>query len=100
MPHNKSFRSMKESYEPPVGEWTEVPKGYVVAPGTYVDSEGYLRFSANESYAVWHSEGCERWGKKNSLGVLVPMTKDEIILESGVPWCVHCLARKEQQKDG
>jgi hypothetical protein len=88
MAHNKSF-------EAPAGKWIPVPQGMVIAPGTYVDDEGYLRFASNESYAVWHrnigGKQCSRFTQVDEDGVIVPIGKDEILVVEGVPWCIYCM---------
>ena len=90
MPHNKSVPV-------PVGKWVKVPADMVVAPGTYVDTEGYLRFSANDSYAVWHrnikGESCSRLDDKDEQGNFKPIGVDEIVMVNGVPWCSTCVGR-------
>lgn len=77
---------MQSSHEVPVGEWVIVPRGMVVAPDTYVDSDGVLRASGDDSCVVWHNKGCEKRGIHASEIVYDP--------ETNAPWCPNCWAKK------
>ena len=76
------------------GNWVVVPPGMVIAPGTYVDDEGYLRFGSNDSYAVWHRNikgvECERFSRVDKDGAVIPIKKEEIMLVEGAPKCRYC----------
>lgn len=65
------------------GQWVGVRNGQVVAPDTWVDGQGYLRSSGDDSYVAW------RWGPANCRISLRPKT---IVFDpkTGAPWCAHC----------
>lgn len=73
----------------PVGEWVNVPTGMMAAPDTYVDGEGVLRSSGDDSCVVWHNTGCEKRGIHASEIVYDPETQ--------APWCPKCWQFKEIQ---
>ena len=78
------------SVEAPSGQWVDVPEGYVLAPGTYVDDEGYLRCSSNDAYAVWHNKDCH----------IRKVEKHEIVHDTnGAPWCPECYMQNEQTRE-
>src|SRR6516162_2424891 len=54
--------SMGESKneEVPVGEWTYVRAGQVIAMDTYVDGDGVMRSSGDGSVVCWHNPSCRR----------------------------------------
>ena len=79
-----------KSVEAPVGEWADVPKGMIAAPGTYVDAEGYLRCSSNGAYAVWHNKSCP----------IRKVEKEQIVHDTnGAPWCPDCYMKNEQERE-
>lgn len=84
-------KNTKASVNLPSGEWVDVPKGMVAAPGTYVDDHGVLRAQSDDSCVTWHQirrddNGnkihCQRRGIKPEEIVYDPAT--------GAPWCPEC----------
>jgi hypothetical protein len=80
---------VSEDISVPQGEWFDVPKGFVMAPGTYTDSQGVLRDSTNDSIVVWH----------NGFKGLPPchfkvMRPAQIVYvnegNGAAPWCPRC----------
>lgn len=67
-------------------EWTDIKKGMVIAPDTYVDIRGFLRSAKDHSYVVWHYKNCPVTG----------LNEDTIVVDSetGAPWCPQCLQKK------
>lgn len=81
--------SVDETVNVPEGEWVDVPKGMVAAPGTYVDSFGVLRSSGDGSCVVWHNRGCQKRG----------IQPHEIIYgENKAPWCPKCWEENEPKR--
>lgn len=76
--------------EVPTGEWVDVEKGYIVAPGTYIDEKGVLREESSGSCVVWHNPGCERRGITSDQIKYDPATK--------APWCDKCFMSNEIEK--
>lgn len=64
------------------GKWVDVPKGRLLAPGTYVDIHGILRSSGDDSCVVWHYKNCVKTGIHPSEIVYDP--------ETNAPWCPNC----------
>lgn len=74
--------------EAPGGVWVDVPKGMIVAPGTYVDEHGVMRSNSDDSVVAWHRLGCQRRGLK----------PEELIKDSNnAPWCPECFHWDKQK---
>jgi hypothetical protein len=67
-----------------------VQQGQVVAPDTWVDADGYLRSSGDDSYVAWHwGRGrCKRRGLTPADLVTDP--------ETGARWCPSCWEVRRQ----
>ena len=81
----KGIAAVNETHghkEVPTGEWVDVEKGYIVAPGTYIDEKGVLREESSGSCVCWHNPGCERRGIQAEDIIYDPSTK--------APWCPDC----------
>lgn len=80
MPKRKKRKTIPTHIQVPAGEWVDVPRTHVMAPGTYIDDEGVLRASSDGSVAAWHTKGCYRKGLQPS----------DLIYRNGAPWCPDC----------
>lgn len=69
-----------------VAKWTDVPKGMLLAPDTYVDISGVLRSNKDDSCVVWHFKDCYRTGIHESEIVYDPV--------NNAPWCPKCWDKK------
>ena len=79
-----------KSVNAPEGQWVDVPKGMIAAPGTYVDEEGYLRCVSNGAYAAWHNKECP----------IRHLDKEQIVHDTnGAPWCPDCYMKNEQERE-
>lgn len=73
---------INRSVEAPTGDWVDVPRGMLAAPGTYIDDHGIMRDSSDGSVVVWHRTGCNRRG----------IQPHEITYDgAGAPWCPDCI---------
>lgn len=94
-------KNAKASVNLPGGKWIDLPKGMVAAPGTYVDDNGVLRDSKDNSCVVWHNI------KRNEKGGKIHCQRrgiqpEEIVYDpdTGAPWCPECWPdRKVEKKD-
>jgi len=72
---------MAKSENVPVGQWTHVRAGQMIAMDTYVDGNGVLRSSGDGSVVAWHNPGCRRKG----------LQPHELKYDgNGAPWCPAC----------
>lgn len=78
---------MSSNFDVPVGEWVDVPLGMFAAPDTYVDDQGVLRASHDDSCVTWHYKGCMKKGIHASEIVYDPATN--------APWCPSCWQKKQ-----
>lgn len=84
------------SINAPAGQWVDVPKGYTVAPGTYVDDQGVLRQGGDKqrpgygSCVVWHLKGCVKKGI---------LAEDIVYDVNNAPWCPDCYMDREFEKE-
>jgi len=82
--------SMGESKneEVPVGEWTYVHAGQVIAMDTYVDGDGVMRSSGDGSVVCWHNPSCRRKA----------IQPHELKYDgNGAPWCPSCFRANEDK---
>lgn len=100
----------KGSQNAPAGKWVDVPRGMVVAPGTYVDEAGVLRSVSDDSCVVWHDVWYEDvppnplisgsvWSRLRRSCNRTGIRPSEIVYdpETGAPWCDKCWERKEKE---
>ena len=79
---------MAKSENVPVGQWTHVRAGQMIAMDTYVDGNGVLRSSGDGSVVAWHNPGCRRKG----------LQPHELKYDgNGAPWCPACWQAKQRQ---
>jgi hypothetical protein len=90
-----------KSVNVPVDEWTDVPKGMVAAPGTYVDDKGVLRSEGDNSCVVWHMGRDKKTGLTMCRRGEPPKVQaEEIIYDvNGAPWCPECYEDREQERE-
>lgn len=87
------------SVNAPSGTWTDVPKGMVAAPDTYVDGAGVLRSAGDNSCVVWHN-GRANCGPTGTIGDLRKAIQPREIIydDKGAPWCPQCFATNSQRR--
>jgi len=92
-------RDISKTVRVPDGEWVDIRVGQVVAEGTYLDDEGVLRSTGDNSCVVWHNKGggC---GPSRVFGEYrKKILASEIIYdENGAPWCPQCVADNQRKK--
>lgn len=96
-------KNKNSSVEIPAGQWVDIPKGMVAAPGTYVDDHGVLRSVKDDSCVVWHSvtklENPKTGFLENVHCQRRGIQPEEIVYDpaTGAPWCPECWERREAE---
>lgn len=72
----------------PMGEWFEVPKGWMVAPDTrpYPGYPGVLQSIKDDSVVCWHVKSCDRKGLHPNQVRFDP--------DTNAPWCPDCYVKR------
>lgn len=90
--------SRNKSVNVPSDARVHVPKGMMMAPGTYVDDRGVLRETSSGSVVVWHNPGGGCGENARPGEYLRGIQPHQILHDSkGAPWCPVCFLHNEQK---